>query len=88
MCRFMVRLLLFKLALLLTAEYYGDEYKNADVYLPDIGQGSNYSGDMLGAIDYIIELYGSGQYSAAKNLADALNNMAEEGYIWVEPLED
>jgi len=76
------------LGLLLTAEYYGDEYKNADVYLPDIGQGSDYSGTMSGAIDYILSLYKAGSYEAAKNLADALNNMPEEGYILVEPIED
>jgi hypothetical protein len=70
------------LGLLLTAQYkkYADEY----VYLPDIGQGSYYSGDMSGAIDYILGLYDAGSYEAAKNLADALNNMPEEGYIWVE----
>jgi len=74
------------LGLLLTAQYkgYADEY----VYLPDIGQGSYYSGDMSGAIDYILGLYGDGDYEAAKNLADALNNMPEEGCIWVELIED
>jgi hypothetical protein len=75
------------LALLLTAEYKGATYKNADVYLPDIGQGSDYSGDMSEAIEYILNLYGSGQFKAAKNLADALNNIPVDGGSYpVEPL--
>jgi len=74
------------LGLLLTAQY--KEYADEHVYLPDIGQGSYYSGNMSGAIDYILGLYDEGNYEAAKNLADALNNMPEEGYIWVELIED
>jgi hypothetical protein len=75
------------LALLLTAEYKGDAYKSAEVYLPDIGQGSAYSGDMSGAIDYILSLYDGGHFEAAKNLADALNNIPVDGGSYpVEPL--
>ena len=57
------------LALLLTAEYKGDDYKYAYVTLPE------YSGGMLGAIDYILELYENGDYEAAKDLADTINNI-------------
>lgn len=76
------------LAFLLTAHYYGLDYLDASVYLPDVGQESAYGGRMFGAIEYILGLYCDGQYKAAKNLADALNNMPEEGSIWVELLED
>ena len=71
-------------ALLLSAEYFDYYTSSPDVYLPDIGQSSDYSGDMAGAIDYILGLYGAQNYATAKTLADALNNMSDEGYILIE----
>lgn len=69
------------LGLLLSEQYYGYNNENEvhHVYLPDIGQGGDFAGEIQGAIRYILDLYDNGQYAAAKNLADTLNNMSSFG---------
>jgi hypothetical protein len=62
------------LALLLNLEHFGDEYKNKDVYLLNIGLGVHYEGKLSGAASYINDLYCTGKYAAAQLLAEALNN--------------
>jgi hypothetical protein len=60
------------LALLLNAEHFGQEYKDCDVYLLNMGLGVEYEGTLSGAINYILGLYKGCKYAAVKVLSEAL----------------
>jgi hypothetical protein len=86
------------LALLLTIRWLGDDYGNAMVYLPDISTWDDpylpFYGKMRDAVELIKKYHHKGYMTddflfmkLAKNLADALNNIDEDGGVfWVEPL--
>jgi hypothetical protein len=85
------------LALLLTIRYYGEEHGNTIVYLPDISTWDDpylpFYGPLSDAVELIKKYHHKGYMTndedfmkLAKNLADALNNLEEGTYVWVEPL--
>jgi hypothetical protein len=63
------------LALLLTSMHKGKNYTKAEVTIKCLKYNVCYDGDMSGAIDCILELYENCYYSAAKDIADTLNNI-------------
>jgi hypothetical protein len=71
------------LSLVLTAEYYAPDFEDSTVYLPDVGQGSSFTGSGAGAIAYILDLYADGYLAEAQYLADGMNN-APESVIWMD----
>jgi len=70
------------LSLLLTAQLYDPDYSESMVYLPDVGDGA-WIGTMEDAIAHILQLYIDGNYAAAQELADYLNNLPDS-CIWRE----
>jgi hypothetical protein len=60
------------LAVLLNAEYLGDDCKDKVIYLLHIGYDIYYEGNVPGAIVYILGLYSSGQYEGAHCFAQAM----------------
>ncbi|QLH75539.1 MAG: DUF11 domain-containing protein [Methanomassiliicoccales archaeon] len=71
------------LSMILTSRLWAPEWGDSFVHLPDVGQGSTYTGSGSGAIDYILGLYSDGAYSKAQYLADGMNN-APEGVDWYD----
>jgi len=66
------------LALLLTEQWKGACYSDAFVYVPACITGSTpFIGNMSGVIQEILDLYGCGEYTVAKNMADFLNNLPD-----------
>jgi hypothetical protein len=71
------------LSMLLTSRLWAPDWCDSFVHLPDVGQGSTFTGNGCGAIDYILGLYGDEEFEAAQYLADGMNN-APEGVDWYD----